>query len=134
MKKCPRCELNWIADDQDLCPICKRPVGPTKIIPPPSEYKFVIKNSISTIDVDTGYDFYDLKGNKLGVVFATHDKKGGPAYGMCEMRFYPRYEKDFRRYHRFKINGERLPFKDLQRYFETHDEKYIFIDEPRVYG
>ena len=22
-KKCPRCELNWIKDDEDLCDVCK---------------------------------------------------------------------------------------------------------------
>ena len=89
---------------------------------------FVIKNSISSIGIETGYDFYDLKGNKLGVVFATHDKKDAPSFGKCEMCFYSQYEETFRRYHRFKINHERMDFEVLKVYFETHDEKIITID------
>ena len=26
-KKCPRCELNWIAGDADLCEVCKAELG-----------------------------------------------------------------------------------------------------------
>lgn len=100
--------------------------GPVPRTPLPIK-DFVIKNSISSIGIETGYDFYDLKGNKMGVVFATHDKKGA-AFGKCEMCFYSQYEETFRRYHRFKINGERMDFAVLKAYLETHDEKRITID------
>lgn len=133
MKKCPKCGLNYIQDTQDLCDLCKQDYaesGKEKRRPlhdfPIKD--FVIKKSISSIGIETGYDFYDLKGNKLGVVFATHDKKDTPAFGKCEMCFYSQYEGTFRRYHRFKINHERMDFEVLKVYFETHDEKRITID------
>ncbi len=133
MKKCPKCELNWIQDTQDLCDVCRRdvtkpPLGPHRPLHDFPTRDFIITNAISSIGIETGYDFYDLQGKKLGVVFATHDKKDSPAFGKCEMRFYSQYEKDFRRYHRFKINGERMDFAVLKAYFETHDEKRITID------
>lgn len=133
MKKCPKWELNWIQDTQDLCDVCRRdvtdtPPGPHQPLHDFPTRDFIIKNSISSIGIETGYDFYDLQGKKLGVVFATHDKKNSPAFGKCEMCFYSQYEKDFRRYHRFKISGERMDFEVLKMYFETHDEKRITID------
>lgn len=90
--------------------------------------EFVIKNTMSLSGLERGFDFYDLSGRKLGVIFSTYDKKNSPAYGKCEMRFYPQYEKEFGSYHRFKINGERLDFAILQTYLNTHNEKQITID------
>ena len=133
MKKCPECELNWIKDDQELCDLCKNKPHITtphkrNKLHPFAIHDFVIKNTISTIDADTGFDLYDLTGRKLGIVFATHDKQYLPSYGKCEMRFYPKYENEFRRYHRFKINGERLDFSILQSFFLNNNEKRISID------
>ena len=135
MKKCPRCELNWIQDNQDECDVCKLEKSSTpssnfahKPLHSFSIREFVIKNSISSIGCETGYDFYDLSGRKLGVVFSTHDKKDSPSFGKCEMCFYPKYENEFRRYHRFKINGERLDFSILQSFFLNNNEKRILID------
>lgn len=135
MKKCPKCELNWIRDDMDECDVCKAEknyssasIDSRNSLHPFAIREFVIKNEISSIGYETGYDFYDLSGRKLGVVFATRDKKDSPSFGKCEMCFYPKYEREFRRYHRFKINGERLDFSILQLYLAQHNEKAILID------
>lgn len=135
IKKCPRCELNYIADGQDVCDVCAQELqwskSSDKSHKPLHSFptkEFIIKNTISSIELETGYDFYDLSGRKLGVVFATHDKKDGPAYGKCEMCFYHQFEDEFRHYHRFKINGERMDFAILQTYLTTHNEKRIVID------
>ena len=31
-KKCPRCQLNWIPVEEELCEVCKRKLGKASII------------------------------------------------------------------------------------------------------
>lgn len=44
-KKCPRCELNWIQTDEDLCEVCKAELGKA--------------SSISLLEEDDDFDFDD---------------------------------------------------------------------------
>lgn len=66
MKKCPKCELNWIQDTQDLCDVCRRgvtnpPLGPHRPLHDFPTRDFIITNAISSIGIETGYDFMTCK-------------------------------------------------------------------------
>ncbi len=131
-KKCPRCEINLIADTEDMCEICKQQLAPkatnTNANWPLPESSYIIKNEIVEIDGKPGYAFYSaLSGKRLGIVRPIADQRVS-TYGECEMRFYPEFEETYHKYHRFKICGSGMKFSDLERYFKEHQDKKIEID------
>lgn len=133
MKKCPRCETNWILDDgEELCEICKRELSlPEKrsrqTKPNAINDFFTFKSGNYTYKRKSGFMAYNSKGEHVGIVFMTDDKRT-PAYGHCELLFFPEYHTRYGEWHRFTSNGERVSWAFLCNYLKTHREYLCFID------
>ena len=134
MKKCPRCEINWIQNDADeLCEICRQELSlaPTQIhIPKPNVYFnewFTFKRGNYVYDNKSGFKAYNEKGEHVGVVFMTNDPRT-PAYRHCELHCFPQYYDRYGEWHRITSYGNRIAWAALCNYLENHAEYKCFID------
>lgn len=136
MKKCPKCEINYITDNEDSCPICSNSTahstggnhyatGDSHIFD--EELAIHIIARMSVVRSKSGYDVFDLSGNKLGVVFES-DVPGTARYQMAEIAFLPSLGKQYGDWRVIKINGGYLPFAHLQQILLEKDEYFCTTD------
>ncbi len=128
MKKCPKCDLNFIANTDQMCSVCKtaQPIKQTRY---PSKDRFYIINKQTYYDNREGYLIFDDEDRNVGIVFMS-DVKGQVAYGHAEIRFFDGYRREFGVWRRIFINGDRLPFTRLQNILEK-DGRYNCLLDPR---
>ncbi len=121
MKLCPKCELNPINDDEDLCEVCKNAThssvkqnNSSQRARPFVQYNedFIFICELTRCRDKIGYRAYNSENENVGIVFMTDDKRLS-SYGDCELSFYPKYENRYGKYHRFTINGGKLKWDVL---------------------
>ena len=134
MKKCPICELNWIDDNEEMCSLCQQKAVPTQTQvhkPKPNVHFneiFTFKSGDYVYDDKRGFKAYNSKGEHVGIVFMTDDKRV-KAYGYCELHFFPNYYNSYGVWHRIKSHGSRIAWGFLCDYLKTHEEYSCYIDD-----
>ena len=134
MKKCPKCEVNWIKDDAELCEVCLQDMLPpeiqshqTKPYVHFNEY-FTFKSGVYMYDGKRGFRAYNSKGEQVGIVFMTDDERT-PAYKHCELHCFPKYHSRYGEWHRIKSHGNRILWEFLRNKLKTQNEYSCFIDD-----
>lgn len=93
-KKCPKCGLNYITDNGELCTVCREGLA-VKAAKNLSERvydeTFIFTNEPAKLEGEKGFKAYNSKGVSVGIVFMTKNPKIS-AYGHCELCFYPEIE------------------------------------------
>lgn len=133
MKKCPKCELNFINDAERMCDMCRRSMIPVQTQIHKEYLKvyfnetFTFKCGVYWYNGKQGYKAYNSKGEHVGIVFMTDDRRT-VAYGYCELHFFPKYYKRYGEWYRIRSNGSRILWSFLSDYLKTHKEYQCFID------
>lgn len=137
MKKCPKCEINYINDNENLCSICSGSqtssssnkhyvTGDSNIFDEALSIR--IKAQMSVVRSKCGYDVFDMSGNILGVVFESDDPETA-RYKMAEIAFLPHLEKKYGGWRVIKINGGYLPFERLKHILAEKHEYVCTTDK-----
>lgn len=115
--KCPRCELNYIHEEEELCPVCinelygqKHGGARNSATGYVGAEKFIIKNEPEHFDFD-GLKLYNSKNENVGIAFATKDKCSSD--GNLEFHFYSQYENKYGRWHRIRVNNLAVLYKTV---------------------
>ena len=133
MKKCPKCEVNWIKDDEELCAVCLKDMFPAKTqvhqIRPNVYFNelFIFKTGDYFYDGKHGFRAYNSQGEHVGIVFMTDDDRG-PAYKHCELHCFPEYYSRYGEWHRITSHGNRISWEFLCNVLKTQKEYPCFID------
>ena len=134
MKKCPKCELNWIKDDEELCSVCKNEqsfstisINTSKNYSPFFQEYFTFKKPLNQLRGKTGYQAFNSKGQNVGIVFMT-DIKTIPSYGYCELCMRPDFYNKYGEWHRIKSHGEKIKWSVLCDALNKQSEYKIFVD------
>lgn len=135
MKKCPKCELNYIAGDTEMCSECLKALTIVKDNTkshkphPVLQFKeeFTFRNEKGECDGLRGYKAYNSKDDNVGIVFMTNDKRI-PAYGNCELCIYPKFRYRYGHYHRIKSHGGSIKWETLCTSLKTHSIYKCYID------
>ncbi|MDE7158700.1 MAG: hypothetical protein K2N74_03910, partial [Clostridiales bacterium] len=97
LKKCPKCELNYITDNAELCAECQKKISKQntdKTVKKSSErvYNeiFTFTNEPDKLEGESGFKAKNSQSKYVGIVFMTHDKRSA-SYGCFELCFYPEY-------------------------------------------
>lgn len=134
MKKCPRCEINWIENDAyELCEICQKEI--MSIAPQLNKSKsnayfneyFTFKSGNYDYGGKHGFKAYNSKGEHVGIVFMTDDKRV-TSYGYCELHFFPQYYNNYGEWHRIISHGNRISWSFLCEQLKIKNEHCCFID------
>lgn len=139
-KKCPICEMNWVDETTEICPVCEEERnhrasgygGINKKGNPPNRDKELTVIIVQTLGVargKVGYLAYDKGNRNIGVVFKSDDKRTA-RYGNSELCFYEKYESEHGSWRTIKINGGYLPFERLQDIL-SKQEKYVCTTDAR---
>ena len=88
---------------------------------------FVFTNEETNHKKAAAYEVYDSMDNNIGHVFMTHDERT-PAFGHCEIFFYPEYRDKYQEYRRITSNGKRIKWDDLCERIKTEGKCKYFID------
>ena len=133
MKKCPKCEVNWIDDSEEMCSLCQKEMAPKQAQihnPKPNVHfneVFTFKSGDYGYDGKWGFKAYNSKGEHVGIVFMTDDDRT-PAYKHCELRFFPEYYSRYGKWHRIISHGNRLAWAHLCEILKIRNEYSCFID------
>ena len=130
-KKCPRCDLNWIDEKEDLCEVCKKELGigvyKTKsTYPSPFPMEITIKQS----DTDTikplgnnpgreGYILYGADGTAYGVVFHTFEGTDREQ-DRVEIRYYNDLTDQYGFWHRLDLPTGEFRWSYLERVLQQY--------------
>lgn len=135
MKLCPKCELNYINDNDELCTVCK---VPSKTLSGDSQMHktrtsvyfnedFTFVNEMYAYRGKIGYKAFNFDGDNVGIVFMTGDKRS-PSFGHCELCIYPTYQSRYGEWHRFTSYGCRLQWEVLCNRLKTNSSYKCHID------
>lgn len=135
MKRCPKCELNFIADDAELCSYCKDLIVKDKVVKSSNKSKerkfynetFTFTNEKAKLKGKYGYKAYNSQGKNVGIVYMT-DKKGITSYGYCELCIDSNYQYHYGQWHRIFSNGCRIQWETLCAYLKIHSQYVCHID------
>ena len=132
MKKCPKCEMNWIEDNEELCSVCLQEMKPVKAQIHETSFAyfhetFTFKSESCRYDGKYGFEAYNSKGEHVGIVFMTDDKRI-KAYGYCELHFFPQYRERYGEWHRIKSHGNRIAWDFLCNQLKFKNEYTCYID------
>ena len=115
--KCPRCELNMIPEEDELCSVCFEELYGSKhggdrnsaqgIV---RRETFIIKNEPEHFIFD-GLKLYNSKNENVGIAFATNDKCSTD--GNLEFHFYQQFENVYGRWHRVRVNNLAVLYKTV---------------------
>ena len=134
-KKCPKCELNWIKLDQDLCVTCKMELKgqPTKSIRTtwnkPFPQKCTLHKQIARIEANShggarsGYVLKNINDEMIGVVIANYDYDD-----RAVIRFCNNLTKEYGTWHLLKEGGISLRMTAIREKFKTCDCFEIIVD------
>ena len=113
-KKCPRCELNYIKDEEEYCEVCKQELGLSgthnakKKYPSPFPMNITITQEIDTIPPfdgnpgRTGFKLYGDNGTEYGVVFKTEEGTDREQ-DRVEIRYYNELSPQYGFWHRMDL-------------------------------
>lgn len=134
MKKCPKCELQWIQDADEMCDVCREEMissqkAQSKKPRPVTCFNesFTFMSGIYRCDGKVGYKAFNSKGEHVGIVFMTDDPRT-PAYKHCELHFFPQYYNQYGEWHRITSHGKRILWKTVCDYLKTHENYECFVD------
>lgn len=133
MKKCPKCKVNWIKDDEAFCEICLRDMMPSQKqvhkIKPNAHFNetFIFKTGDYVYDGKYGFRAYNSKGEHVGIVFMTDDDRH-PSYKHCELHFFPEYYSRYGVWHRITSHGDRILWEFLCNILKSRKEYSCYID------
>lgn len=135
-KKCPKCELNYIRDDEELCSECKcsnantTRFGTQNHRPRTPAYfneDFTFRNETVCCDGTYGFKAYNSQNINVGIVYMTYDKRS-PSYGSCELLIFERYRNIYGKYHRFTSYWNKLNWNTLCAHLSTDSQYTCHID------
>lgn len=116
MKQCPKCELNWIKDDEEMCEVCYNNLHKTTQIHKGrtafAHETFTFINEPKRFRGKDGYIAINSKGERVGIIICTDDERT-PAFNHCELCFFEDYQSKYGEWHRFTSNGERIKWSFL---------------------
>ena len=118
-KKCPICDLNWITENEEMCPTCAeehRKGGGEQVFIKPSAQECTILSKKDTIDPNEhcsstvwGFIVLDQKDKKLGVICEDNKYKDHRAV----IRYYNEYETIFGVWHKISSHGVKISTIDI---------------------
>ena len=73
------------------------------------------------------YKAYNSANENVGYVFMTDDQRT-PAYGHCELHFYPDYQDRYQEWRRMTSNGERIKWETLCEKLKAEGRCEYFVD------
>ena len=130
LKKCPKCELNYITDSEDLCSVCKdnlkvkqnyETIGHTSTRHHYDE-EFTFKNETYRYGGKVGFKAFNSERKFIGICFMTDNKKLS-SYGKCEIYVFSVFQEKYGMFHRFDFE-----FEMLKNILEKKGEYKLFID------
>lgn len=132
--KCPRCELNYMQEGEEMCSICFQELLGLKhsgaarnsavgIVP--SE-KFTVKNEYLHFVFD-GLKLYNSKDENVGIAFATDNNC--PSDGNLEFHFYQQFENKYGSWHRVRVNNVAVPYDFVVKQVSKSGEYSLIVDE-----
>ena len=133
MKICSICDINWIEDCEDMCSVCKANNTPLKRtvshVAHNSEFGEVFTFTSEPTDLrgKHGFKAYNSKGNCIGIVFMTDDKRS-PSYACAELCMLPNYSNVYGEWHRIKSHGGRINWKILCERLNRNGKYECYID------
>lgn len=147
LKLCPICEKNYIDKNSAMCPDCRKllvGVQESRKYIPAENYGrgntvkmsstgskfgewFTFVNEHATNRFKHGFKAYNSKGDYVGIVFMTDDKRS-PAYGCIELSMFTNYYRRYGEWHRIKSNGGYVSWQLLCARLEKYGKYECFID------
>ncbi len=130
-KLCPKCKLNYIKENQQMCDVCisKNTNGVSygrSKYGPICEY-FTFTNEMRRYKSGVAYEAYNSDQKNVGYVFMSDDDRT-PAYGHCEIHFYPAYHNKYQEWRRITSHGRRIPWKELLQKLKREGSCKYYID------
>ena len=113
MKKCSKCELNYIKDDEEFCSVCLEKWNNSKFGKSAGSGRhiyneeFTFKRTMERYCGFEGFQAINSNGEKIGIVFMTQDKRVS-SYGNCEIKVFSDFQNKYGMYHRFDLSYEML--------------------------
>lgn len=96
----------------------------------PSVYfqeEFIFTNELGYNRGKNGFQAYNSKGENVGIVFMSGDKRT-PAYGHCELCMYKPYYNRYGEWHRIQSRGGRIKWDKLCDILKEKETHKVFID------
>ena len=88
---------------------------------------FVFTNKMTRHKNEVAYEVYNALNQNVGYVFMTDDKRI-PAYGNCEIHFYPAYQNKYQEWRRLTSHGQRIPWDDFLQRLKREGQCKYYID------
>ena len=134
--KCPRCELNYIKEEEKFCSCCLSEINNKKDtniqtingkVDKLFQEHFTFKNIIKYYRGKTGFVALNSENEEVGVVFMCDDRRT-PAYAHCELCIYSQYQNKYGEWHRIKSHGARIEWEHLKNILKTQGFYKLYID------
>ena len=93
---------------------------------PICEY-FIFSNEITHHKTEVAYEVYNATNQNVGYVFMTDDKRT-PAYGNCEIHFYPAFQNKYQEWRRITSHGQRIPWGEFLKRLQNEGKCKYYID------
>ena len=134
MKLCPKCNLNWIEDNENYCSLCDETTlekkgggGNGKARTTYFQEEFTFTSQKAVYRGKSGFQAYNSKQENVGLVFMCDDKRT-PACEHCELCMYPAYYNRYGEWHRITSHGGRIKWDKLCKILKKNLKYTVFID------
>ena len=134
--KCPRCELNYIKEEEKFCSSCLSEINNKKRTRVQTingkgyklfqEY-FTFKNIMKSYRGKTGFVALNSENEEIGIVFMCDDKRT-PSFENCELCIYSKFQNRYGEWHRIKSNGERIRWEHLEEILKSQGLYKVYVD------
>jgi hypothetical protein len=135
-KLCPKCELNYITDNEEVCNICLNETYGIKIPETQNHSKtankyfneeFTFTSVKKKYRGKVGFAAYNSANEEVGIVYMTDDKRS-PSYECCELCMYEKYFNKYGEWHRFTSRGAKIKWYHLCEILNKCNSVKFFID------
>lgn len=137
-KKCPRCDINIIKENEELCQICLKEINSKSEVKKQEfnidkkdkknyQEQFTFVNIQKIYRGKTGYVALNSSNEEVGIVFMCDDMRT-PAFMHCELCIYSKFQKKYGEWHRIKSNGARIKWEHLKDILKSQGSYKVYID------